>query len=185
MKPYVHIIALFILGNVLAAPVALAASCSMQPATITGYFTPIDTDYYHKPGDLLSLDFLKLFIIQWMGITERWGVIGLWDSDGDGQVNVHINLPCPLDAQGNCLVAYDDTQPDKPGTAASNYLEPGTQLRVGGPTGNLYTITDTIGITNGHDETLLIDLYMGEGEAALQKARDVNQINGTGRVCVY
>jgi len=174
-----------VVGIVMLSPVAQAAECSMRPATLTGYFTPIASEYITRPGDIISLDFLKLFVIQWMGITERWGVIGLWDSDGDGKVNLQINLPCPLDAQGDCLVAYDDAEPDQPGTAASNYLEPGTLLRLGGATGDLYKITDTIGVTQGHDETLLIDLYMGEGETALQKARDVNQIDGAGRVCVY
>lgn len=162
-----------------------ANSCEIRPATLTGYFTPIDTDYVKAAGDILPFDFLRLFVVQWMGITERFGVIGLWDSDGDGKVNVHINLPCPLDAHGECLVAYDPNFPDRPGTAASNTLAPGTLLRVGGPTGNLYKITDTIGVTNGHDESLLIDIYFGEGNSAHEAAKDVVRLNGTGEVCVY
>lgn len=182
---YKYVTTAAVLTCLVMPPLALAAECRLQPATLTGYFTPIASEYTNPTNTLLPWDFLKLFVVQWMGITERWGVIGLWDSDGDGQVNVHINLPCPLDARGDCLVAYNDSQSDVPGTAASNTLPPGTLLRIGGPAGNLYKITDTIGVTNGHDEDLLIDLYFGEGEQAHDKAKENVKLDGSGQVCVY
>jgi len=185
MHMFKSIFASCVVSLLILVPVAHAAECSMRPATLTGYFTPIASDYVTRPGDIISLDFLKLFVIQWMGITERWGVIGLWDSDGDGRVNLQINLPCPLDAQGQCLVAYDDNQPEVPGTAASNTLAPGTLLRVGGSSGPLYKITDTIGVTQGHDESLLVDIYYGEGEQAHNVAKENVHLNGAGKVCVY
>ena len=186
--------ALVILG---AANIVFYDQCELQEGvTLTGYFTPVETEYSDDEHTRVKTDagyrsyrkgFWKDVLIEWVGISEHDGVVGIWEMI-DGKPDAHIDQGTPLDAEGGDLRPYSTGLLFTPGTAASNNLPPGTVLRI--VTSDslplwmqpLYRVTDTIG--GPHDE-IHVDLYMGEGLAAKAKTEEVTMLDGTGRICVY
>ena len=172
--------------------------CQMDDAvTITGYFTPVEVEYAAEPTVRIETesgrreyrkDFWDDLLIEWVGISEHDGVVSIWSYGSDRKPNVYTDLAMPMDALGGLLTTFTAGKIFTPGTAASNHLEPGTVVRVIEQplaplwTQPLYHVTDTIG---GPNDEKHIDLYMGEGLAAKERANAVTKLSGTGTICIY